>query len=486
LEESSGEAQALSALVRLARDEDPLEAIMVAKKALSLYKAAKDSSSVCAAQRTLAELLLRVGRFDAGLEAAERAVNVASQLSDPRSTVASVNMLTRAHLLRCEFDAAMDYAKEALPLSKSANWKRGEAEVLVLIAEIETAQSNFAEAIRSLSEAQQLMKDHGDADAECEVTQIIAETYFHQREFDEAEKCATALIELARRHGFSEKQVTGTVLVAASCANRWKDDALKDPGFHAKNESDYMKALSTVQKAVKLARQVRATRSIACAQVAMAELLLVGSDVEASLGASMEAVQLGIRSGDEWTAAKALQVQAIAHCLLKEMDEAWEAASDALNKFRYYGDQQSAEEVAEFLEKIYPHWQKKTEAPAVEAIKDVSTPAAAAPEHPGKAAMDNAVEKLGERTAMDLTSGATKELIVARLTNILEDVLSLDLDDFEQDTPMMQAGVTSQGAVLVQAALQIDFPSIKIPATLAFDYPSTGAVADFILATITK
>lgn len=56
-----------------------------------------------------------------------------------------------------------------------------------------------------------------------------------------------------------------------------------------------------------------------------------------------------------------------------------------------------------------------------------------------------------------------------------------DAEDIEADTPLMQAGLTSNTAVLLRDELGRDLPGINLPPTLIFDYPSIQAMADFIL-----
>lgn len=49
----------------------------------------------------------------------------------------------------------------------------------------------------------------------------------------------------------------------------------------------------------------------------------------------------------------------------------------------------------------------------------------------------------------------------------------------EKDTPLMEAGLDSLGAVELRNALASQF-AIELPATLTFDYPSIAALSDFL------
>merc|ERR1712217_853591 len=56
-----------------------------------------------------------------------------------------------------------------------------------------------------------------------------------------------------------------------------------------------------------------------------------------------------------------------------------------------------------------------------------------------------------------------------------------DTEDMEMDTPLMEAGLTSNSAVLLRDELSKDIPAISMPPTLIFDYPSVAAISDYII-----
>jgi len=56
-----------------------------------------------------------------------------------------------------------------------------------------------------------------------------------------------------------------------------------------------------------------------------------------------------------------------------------------------------------------------------------------------------------------------------------------DTDEIEADTPLMEAGLTSNSAVLLRDELSKDLPGISLPPTLIFDYPSIQAISEFVL-----
>merc|ERR1712083_341863 len=87
-----------------------------------------------------------------------------------------------------------------------------------------------------------------------------------------------------------------------------------------------------------------------------------------------------------------------------------------------------------------------------------------------------------EGVPLELSAMVDQEAVVAK---ILETVRSLLGDEEEEDeldpeVPLMEAGLTSNNAVLLRDYLTRDLPGVKLPPTLIFDYPSVSAIAEFI------
>eukprot|EP00415_Alexandrium_ostenfeldii_P004136 UN4136 len=53
--------------------------------------------------------------------------------------------------------------------------------------------------------------------------------------------------------------------------------------------------------------------------------------------------------------------------------------------------------------------------------------------------------------------------------------------EIEADTPLMEAGLTSNSAILLRDELSQELPGISLPVTLVFDYPSISAMSDLIV-----
>lgn len=85
-----------------------------------------------------------------------------------------------------------------------------------------------------------------------------------------------------------------------------------------------------------------------------------------------------------------------------------------------------------------------------------------------------------EAAPMLMKAGMSVEVVREKVNQIAASIIGGD-DDYEADTPLMEAGLTSNTAVLLRDELSKDLPGIKLPPTLIFDYPSVVAISDFVM-----
>lgn len=82
--------------------------------------------------------------------------------------------------------------------------------------------------------------------------------------------------------------------------------------------------------------------------------------------------------------------------------------------------------------------------------------------------------------ALQVTAGMDASIVSAKILDIAKQIIG-DEDDIEVDMPLMQAGLTSNTAVLLRDEMAKDLPGVNLPPTLMFDYPSIAAIADFVV-----
>lgn len=78
------------------------------------------------------------------------------------------------------------------------------------------------------------------------------------------------------------------------------------------------------------------------------------------------------------------------------------------------------------------------------------------------------------------TTGPSPEKLREQVKSVVAEIVGME--DLVDDTPLMQAGLTSQSAVLLRNALSKEIPGASLPFTMMFDYPSISALTDFFVA----
>mmetsp|Transcript_47659 Transcript_47659/g.107262 ORF Transcript_47659/g.107262 Transcript_47659/m.107262 type:complete len:127 (+) Transcript_47659:3-383(+) len=81
---------------------------------------------------------------------------------------------------------------------------------------------------------------------------------------------------------------------------------------------------------------------------------------------------------------------------------------------------------------------------------------------------------------LDLSSGMDPAIIRNKVQELAGAIIG-DTEDLELDTPLMEAGLTSNSAVLLRDELSKDLPGISLPPTLIFDYPSVATITEFVV-----
>jgi len=82
---------------------------------------------------------------------------------------------------------------------------------------------------------------------------------------------------------------------------------------------------------------------------------------------------------------------------------------------------------------------------------------------------------------LDISAMLNQDAVQAKILEVVKQLLGEDDEAFEMDVPLMEAGMTSNNAVLLRDILTKELPGINLPPTLIFDYPSVGSIAEYIV-----
>lgn len=106
-------------------------------------------------------------------------------------------------------------------------------------------------------------------------------------------------------------------------------------------------------------------------------------------------------------------------------------------------------------------------------------PTQAAPEQQASAAAGPVVVAR-EGSPLTVSAGMDAGIVRQKILDIATQIIG-DEEGIDADMPLMQAGLTSNTAVLLRDELSRDLPGVNLPPTLMFDYPSIAAIADFVV-----
>merc|ERR1712217_354836 len=88
--------------------------------------------------------------------------------------------------------------------------------------------------------------------------------------------------------------------------------------------------------------------------------------------------------------------------------------------------------------------------------------------------------------ALDMSAGLDLALVKSKVMEIAARITGADDGEIETDTPLMEAGLTSNSAILMRDELTAELPGVTLPVTLVFDYPSVAAMAELIVESGSK
>jgi tetratricopeptide (TPR) repeat protein/acyl carrier protein len=431
-------ALALKTLARArAAHGDTDDAIQPVNEALSMYKELGDMMGEGDCYADLSKLFLALDSTGDVFANAEKARKI---YGDLKSTAGVGNMLhVQSMALRAEGDtiSALRMAEKASEMLVEGGDLWTEVESLIVIAQMKLAigqQANVPIPISTLHAAQAalaLCKQRRPTDQTCmgEAYLTMAQVFLSCGASSPAAMAAKdATIAFRRAHNW--KQRGRAMLVQASAtakAGQWKP------------------ALKTVEKATTLLDE----------------------------------------AGDETGREQAFVV-------LDEIDDARRAAQglpsraeEAAMRQKELQDKRDREQQSQMMEMQQMMMmmqmmdgQAPSQAQWKTPVQQQPKTAAAAAPAPEAADKQIAVKSGG---ALMVSAGMDASIVRNKILDIATQIIGDDEEGIDADMPLMQAGLTSNTAVLLRDELSKDLPGVNLPPTLMFDYPSISAIADFIV-----
>jgi len=224
------------------------------------------------------------------------------------------------------------------------------------------------------------------------------------------------------------------------------------------------------------------------AQSVLAQVYLARKETEEGLDAASVAVKLFKDEGEDRGEAYASILVSQAHIQDEKYDKAKKSANDGMKLFKKFKDERGmsfAQSVLDLIEKLAP--------PPPPPQMMMAGPGGPAQWKMPGGKMPNmefvdpgaggSIQRAGGTVgALDVSGGIDAEVVAGKIMEIAKTLVDEEAaEEIDGDVPLMEAGITSNTAVVLRDEIMNAIPGIQLPPTLIFDYPSISGISDFIV-----
>lgn len=446
------------------RDKAFGEARKMGKELVRRCKELGDDARTASAHLTYAEACLAADEKEDATRAAKDAAAICSETGDSKGKAACHLFLAEAHLKAGEPDDAMEQALKAYKQAAEVQDTVGKARALHKQSLAHSASGASTDALRAAEKSEALFRECGDWKGEVDAMLAMAE-------------CKVGVCEDNDR----------------TCGN--------------------LNILKFAKAAVKMAKERRAGDYVCLgnANYIYSKVLLQTNSAKGAGLAAKDAVRAFRKSGQEQRKAYALVAWAQADLKAGYYGDARASLEKADSIFSKVDDNDGRNRVFEVNDSIDRAMGLPTQAELEEQRRQemlmmqqqamqwqmMQQGGGGMPQQmqmiQQQQYMEEEEQKRGgqmsafsrEAQVLDLTGGLDVAVIQGKVRALAAQIIGDD-EDMETDTPLMEAGLTSNTAVLLRDELSRDVPGINLPPTLIFDYPSIQAIAEFIMEATAK
>lgn len=469
------------------------EALGAAERALTIFQDYGYQQLEAKLSSVISGLHLRMARFDRALQHGEDASMLFREAGgDTTEKSDAMFNVVESHIQKKDYDSAFQTASEMRSHFQKEGDARGEAGALMTMCEVSTQMEKYDEAITSATRAQVILGEdgyqYGEATALRMLAEVLSKKGDHKQAVRAAERSRTIFRELGDKEGETQSlYVVGQEAIAMAVAEGARVGEASLPRAAADALS---KAAKSADSSVKLARELpNAGGLLGSSLCVLAQMQMLSGKPEEALAAADEAVVLFREVDSAISEANALLLSADALRVTQKFKDAGEAAEEAMRLFQTLDPPDAkgesfAQEILDHLGEIKAQQQAAMEMKRQMAagggmanLPMMSSPAESG-EMPAAAASRAHVER--ERGAALDMKGADMTAIRAKVLEIALRITGAEDGEIEADTPLMEAGLTSNSALVLRDELSQELPGVRLPVTLVFDYPSIGAMVELI------
>lgn len=466
------------------------EALASAERALSIFQDLGYQQHEAKLSSVISGLHLRMSRFDRALQHGEDASMLFREAGGNTAEKSDAMFnIVESHMQKKDQFAALQAASEMRMHFQKEGDNCGEAGSLMTMSQVSMQMERYDEALTSATRAQVILGEEGSQYGEASALRVLAEVLSkkgdHKQAVRAAERSRTIFRELSEREDEAHSlYIVGQEAIAVAVA----EGARVGEGASSRAATDALsKASKSADSAVKMSREIpNAEGLLGSALCILAQVQMLSGSPDDALAAADEAVVLFRDVGSAISEANALLLSADALRVKQSWKDAGDAAEEALRLFRSLTPvdtkgESLAQEILDHLADIKQQQQKIVDMQRQMASTGMGA-MVTAPQEFGEmpAAISSAARPERERGAAIDIAGADVSVIKAKVTEIATRITGAEDGEIEQDTPLMEAGLTSNSALLLRDEISAEMPGVSLPVTLVFDYPSIGAMAELI------
>jgi tetratricopeptide (TPR) repeat protein len=480
------------------------QAIAMADKALLIFEDLKNYDSSAKLLCLTSQIYLTQENYEKAVQLGLEAITLLKETGGSADKITTMETVISAYLAQGDDSSALDTANDMRSHFNKEGDVKGEAAAWMKVCAVHFKMENLDQAASACSKAQGLFAETGDSKAEGAALRMMAEVSWKKKEWKTTVKTAEKARALFREQGEVGAEACCLYMIAHSSVQV----AVGDEGAKVGESKSFTKAATdainkaqkTCDNAMKLARDAdwSGDSVLASSLCVMAQVHMLNGKFEEALGCADEGVVIFREGGDFKSEGQALLLSADALLFTRDYGGASEAAGEALNVFTHFSPDESLQDLAnqilghvnEIQEQIrqqqqMQQMQYQQQFQMNQPGQFQMQPQQWQQEEPQQA--QSVAREAGPRgPALDLSAGLDTAVIRNKVLEIAVRITGAEDGEIEVDTPLMEAGLTSNSAILLRDELSQELPGVNLPVTLVFDYPSIGAMCDLIVESAGK
>jgi len=449
----------------------------------------------------VARARLRMGQLDKGIAIAQDAFTVLKKLaSSPKVSedrVEAMHIQVEANYHRGRKDEALDMSLEFKEIFEQQEDMVAFAHALLICATLEFKKGNVDQASSYNAKAQGIFNDEGIMPGEADSMKMSAEIAWKKNDFKSAIRFAERGRALYRELGKTEGEIACMYMISENAVRLSVKEGAKifgDDPIPRQARDALEKGIKLAEAGIKLAKNTSLSTapelmgSLLCAR---AQGLTLKARFDEALACADEAVLIYRDLQCYQLEANALMLSCDNLRALQQIRDAAEAADEALALYRHVQDEAGENLALEVIATFKEYLQQQ----APQFVPPPPTQQGAAPgqvpvwlqqqgqDGPPEAAVAKQAPVRGPSgPALDVKAGLSIEVVTNKVKDIALRITGADDGEIEADTPLMEAGLTSNSAILMRDEISQALPGVQLPVTLVFDYPSVSAMTELIMA----